>query len=221
MLPDGSPQFYLYQSVFADALAEMERAAALNQRLVRLVDGFCADLLGADVTDAAEVLPDGSFGYIAYDLALFLGDMQVLDGLLAKDPDYASAGLRYRPVRYLEIGCGAGRNLLALKYSEALDWVALHGFDIQAALIAAGQSRLGLAEELFVADAMTADYSAYDVVFSYRPFRDDVMQKRFEAHLHKSLPVGAYVVAPLSLNAAPSRRMRLMGDSNHIWKKVA
>ena len=199
----------------------MERGAALNQQFVRLIDGFCTALLGAEVTDVAEVLPEGSFGYIAYDLALFLGDMQVLDGLLAKDPDYACAGARYRPLRYLEIGCGAGRNLLALKFSAVLDWAELRGFDIQAPLIAAGQARLGLDEELFVADAMTADYGTCDVVFSYRPFSDDAKQKRFEAHLYRPMRVGAYLVAPLSLNTPPSRRMRLMGDCGHIWKKLA
>lgn len=221
-MPDSGDEFDYYRSVFEDVLGDLNDAKFVEEAMARILEGLTGDLIEATGRMAgAKAPPEGSFDYVPINLAMFLRDLRQVDRALEQDPDYACHGTRYRPVRFLEVGCGHGRNLALIRHAEVLDFADLTGFDISEAMVAAGKAAFGLAEEISVADAMTYDYSPYDVIYSYRPFIDDAMQRRYEAHVEKSMQVSAYLLAPLLIEAKPSRRMLKVGTETGLWKKIA
>jgi methyltransferase family protein len=163
---------------------------------------------------------DGAYGYIAYDVPKFLVLLARLDEMLADDADYAAPDRRYRPVSFLEIGCGPGRNLLLVRACGLIGFSRLAGFDINPNAVALGQQAFGLAGELQVADALSFDYGAWDVIYSFRPFSDIEMQQELEAHIARSMRKNAYLLAPLSEDLSLYRELAPIGMSTDIWKKI-
>ncbi len=124
-------------------------------------------------------------------------------------------------MRLVEVGCGFGRTLALIRLADPIDWAELRGFDLNPALIEAGRRRLGLGRELTVADAMGYDFGAADVVYAYRPFIDDDLQARFEAHLQESMKVSAYLLSPMALRDPGARRLIPVGGGGTLYKKIA
>lgn len=205
---------------FRSALVGAERrAGALGRALDALVDrSFASAAVQSAIADATR--DPGQFGYVPLPVQSFLDHLMELDAALAADAEYAIPEKRYRPVRFLEIGAGPGRNLFLVREAGLLDWATATGFDIVEPYVAAGRVAFGLGEDLFVADAAGFDYAPYDVVFTYRPFSDDARQQAFERHLLDSMRLGAYLVAPLSDSFEDSRRLFPVGLSGAMWKKL-
>ncbi|MCR8723224.1 class I SAM-dependent methyltransferase [Frigidibacter sp. ROC022] len=219
---ESEDDYGYYRSVFTDILRELNDAKFVEEAMARTIEGLTGDVIEATgEMDKAKLPPKGSFDYVPINVPGLLRDLRQLDAALAEDPDYACHGTRYRPVRFLEVGCGHGRNLALIRHAGVIDYADLTGFDISEAMIAAGRKGFGLTEEISVADAMTFDYSPYDVIYSYRPFIDDTLQRRYEAHVEKSMKVSAYLLAPLLMEAKPSRRMLKVGTDGNLWKKIA
>lgn len=196
------------------------REAGLCRVVNRLIyDGWPMRANGA-VPDAGFETPKGSHGYITLDLPRFLNFMVELDRLLAADPDFDVPDERYRPVRYLEIGSGPGRNLIIARESRIVNFESVSGFDINPDLIERGH-RLGLETELFVGDALEQDYGGYDVVYSFRPFSDMELQERLESRMVETMDQGAYIIAPLPYDLDLYPQTRRVSDTAEIWKKVA
>jgi SAM-dependent methyltransferase len=211
------------REAFDGAIRDMRRGRWAEEVLARVIDGFVAERIGATPAAAAAEAyrpPEGSFDYISIPIPRLLAALHELDGVLAEDPDYAVRGARYRPVRFLEIGCGPGRNLFVIRQGSPLLWSDLAGIDIAAPLLEAGRAAFGFGQSLIEADARAFDYAPYDVVFSYRPFTDDATQEALEAHIERSMKVGAYLYAPLAINRAPSHRMLQVRDTGELWKKI-
>lgn len=163
----------------------------------------------------------GSFQYIAYDLGMFLKMILDLKEILALDPHYhdedpASA---YRPIRFLEVGCGIGRNLFLLKHAKGLNFATVHGIDIVPEYLQEARRLYQLDENVIQADALEFDYTSYDVIYFYRPFEDEAMEMRFEQRIVDQLRPGGYVLnglgfeTELPMNFEPTEHWR-------IWRKA-
>lgn len=163
---------------------------------------------------------EGSFGYLPINPARFFDLLILIERVLALDPDYDDPALRHRPVRFLDVGCGTGRNLALARTGNVLKTQALAGFDIDANRIAEGKAAFGLDTELSVADAMTYDYAGHDVIFSFRPFHDPDMMQRYESHLVASMQQSAYLIAVLPEDLVRFPELSCVSGAHGIWKKT-
>ncbi len=205
------------------ALADAERCkAALNRSLAALLDHRSGDGAMLPTAEERQSLPghDGSYGYIQIDSARFFDMLIGLDRLLTLDPEYEHPDRRYRPVSFVEVGCGTGRNLVLLRSCGLLDIGAMAGFDINAAQVAAGRDLFDLPDVLSVADAMTYDYGGHDVVYSFRPFHDPDKMAAYETHLVASLRPSAYLIAVLPEDLARFGALDCLDPARNLWKKT-
>lgn len=171
------------------------------------------------VSDDEYQVPTGSYQYIPIEVPRLLRLLTHVDRHLTLDSNYLSDTGRYRPVSFLEVGCGPGRNIMLVQASELLVCHDAKGFDIDEGQVELGKKAFGLEDELFVADATTFDYGAYDVVFTYRPLSDNKKQAALEAHMAATMRPGAYLIAPFPLDISRYPEMSPMGGGVEIWRK--
>ncbi len=193
--------------------------AALDRCLRYLIRHMSHKLLPDPDEDAFEV-PEDSHPYIAIGLVYFTEMLIRMDSLLTLDAAYTHPTLRYRPVSFLEVGSGSGRNMMIVKGSETLLCDRILGFDINPDQIAEGEELFGLQGALEVADAMTYDYGGHDVIFSYRPFSDLTMQRKLEEVIVNSMSPSAYLVAPLAYDLSLYPNMTPVDSQGDIWQKT-
>lgn len=165
-------------------------------------------------------LPDGSYSYIPLNIVRFLDLLTATGELLSLDQDFAKPGQLYRPVRFLEVGCGTGRNVMIAQASQLLHLEACAGFDINSDQVETGRRAFGLADELSVADALTFDYSGFDVVYSYRPFENGKLQRQLEQRFAETMDTGAYLLSPLGFDLNLCPELTYIGAQGQIWKKT-
>lgn len=214
------------------AMARAGAVAALEHELDdlrRCTDGMNAALLaaldramGIDPTDSVAMGYDsraGEYGYIPFHVPFFVQLLVDLNRLLHDDPAYADGPHRYRPVSFLEVGCGTGRNLALARDAGLVRWAGMRGFDINPALIALGQERFGLGDALFVGDAMTERLDGADVIFTYRPFSELDMQHDYEQRLAQEMRPGAYLLSPYPQDIARFPELVAMPGARNIWRK--
>lgn len=192
------------------------RALAASMTRSKLLAGVPTNTETADTE-----LPDGAYDYIPLDLMRFLKLLIDTNDLLVLDPDFAAPGKRYRPVRFLEVGCGAGRNILLARNGNLLDLASCHGFEINSDLVATGKGAFGLDDELSVDDAMTFDYANFDVIYSYRPFHDGALQHQLERRFATTMDLGAYLLSPLGYDLSQCPELTYVGGDGQIWKKTS
>lgn len=215
-------------SRYADSIAQQKSAAlTAYQRegaLCRVILNMVADQWpGRDPAGAKEAdfaRPESSFGYIALDIPRLLTFLMRLDSMLRLDPDFSDGKGRYRPVSFLEVGCGPGRNLVIARHCGLVVWESLAGFDLNPVMIKGGQEQLGLGDALFTADALTFDYGGYDVIFSYRPLSDTDLQTQLEERMVRTMNKGTYFLAPYAYDLTLYPELEPMGDGTEIWKKT-
>lgn len=220
---EDDPEIAYHADALASALGMMRQSVRSIAVLARAIDGYFDETVNRSAEGeavAGYLPPEGSYGYVAYEIPAFLRALDGLDRALAADPDHAVAGARYRPVNFLEVGCGSGRNLFLIRHGAPILWSELTGIEIARPMVEAGARLFGLDDMLICADAMDFDYSPYDVVFSYRPFMDDEKQIAYEAHLARSMKVSAYLLSPMAINRTRSHRWLAVGDSGDLWKKI-
>lgn len=200
--------------------ARHHRHSAAMQRALHGLMARLSDLTAPDTSAPGDTVPTGSHPYIAHAIPALFDLLIDLDRLLCLDPHYADARDRYRPVSFVDVGCGTGRNVMLVRAAHLVSCASVTGFDINASQIAEGQRLFGLGPDLWVADAMAVDYARFDVVFSYRPFAEPALQQVYEAHLAASMAPGAYLVAPLSWDLALYPELEPMGPGPDIWRKT-
>lgn len=115
------------------------------------------------------------------------------------------------PMRFLDVGCGAGSKLVIANGA----FEKVHGFDFNPAYVEKGRAflqRCGLPDAgIQRADALDYDdYGAWDVIYFYRPLKDPTLAARMEARVLEQARPGAVIIAPMSLtigrsNAAAAR----------------
>ena len=99
--------------------------------------------------------------------------------------------------KFLDVGCGGGTKVLvASEY-----FTECHGLDFEADYVAAGQQMLQLTDSdtcrIFQADGLTFDqYDNYDVIYFYRPLRDDALLAQMEDQIFSNAKPGTVILAP-------------------------
>ncbi|MEX0283944.1 MAG: class I SAM-dependent methyltransferase [Paracoccaceae bacterium] len=198
----------------------MTRENAALDRVVRhLVRSISAKSVPADSEKNFEV-PEDSHDYIAIGIPYFMEMQCRLDGILTLDPDYEHPTQRYRPISFLEVGSGSGRNMMLVHTSEILLCERVHGFDFNPDLIREGEQIFDLGGNLEVADAMSYDYGGFDILFSYRPFSNLKMQKQLEARMVETMSPSSYLVAPLFFDLSLYPTLTPVDSRGDIWKKI-
>lgn len=100
-------------------------------------------------------------------------------------------------MRFLDVGCGGGLKVLsALRYFKEAD-----GLDFQQSYVDIAQALLegagATASNAFHADALTFDgYGDYDVIYFYRPIRDQEKIIEMERQIVDQVSEGTILVAP-------------------------
>ncbi len=162
----------------------------------------------------------GAYSYIPIDIDEFFDMMFTLEKCLTNDADYRHTDKPHRPVSFLEVGCGHGRNLHLLRATDRFCFEKISGFDIVPEYVEAGKNFFDLDEDIFMEDAFKFDYGGYDVIYYYRPFSDEKMQRKFENRVLKTMKRGAYIAASLSESLETSRRLISKDDRGRIWKRL-
>lgn len=115
-----------------------------------------------------------------------------------------------QPRRFLDIGCGGGTKVfLASRYFERCD-----GLDLDSGYIAAAQSTLLALDaqecSAFQANAVEFDgYGDYDVIYFFRPMRDDALLDALEDRLMEQVRPGTVIIAPYGSDLKPRGHSRL------------
>ncbi|WP_375176006.1 class I SAM-dependent methyltransferase [Pseudooceanicola sp.] len=98
---------------------------------------------------------------------------------------------------FLDVGCGGGiKTFLASRYHARSD-----GLDYDADYVAAATRTLAVIGRdrcrAFQADGLTFDgYDAYDVIYFYRPMRDDALLAKLEERVFTTAAPGTLILAP-------------------------
>jgi len=171
--------------------------------------------------EAESVTPSsGGYGYVPLEMSELFELMFLLEEVLSDDADYKHADLPHRPLKFVEVGCGIGRNVHLLSCTNRFHLEKVDGFDIVEDYINIGHKHFGADLSLFVDDCMTFDYSGYDVIYFYRPLQDERLEMRFEDYLVSSMKSGAYIVGCFNAKLEKSRRLIRKDDGGRIWKRV-
>ncbi|GAA6201785.1 class I SAM-dependent methyltransferase [Aquicoccus sp. SU-CL01552] len=220
-LTGGRDALSRHAMLLTELRSGLETRARENAALCRTLQRqFFRQCAAATASDAPGFdVPDGSYDYISIGLARFLDLLAQLDVQLAHDPAYACDGARYRPVSFLEIGCGPGHNLELARTAEICRFSACTGFDINPQAIKIGRAAFDLGDAVTAADALEYDYGAPDVIYSFRPFSNPEFQGRLETLIAQTMRPGAYLIAPASLNLEGYPALTPAGGSGDIWRK--
>lgn len=227
---DNVDTFKSAHSYHNDHLARLQLATAAQSRQNAALFNVNNDLLSRlfhksvdpdDLSADYSAVPEGSFEYIPHDPKGFLAMLMDVNACLTIDPDYTDEQRRYRPVNFVEVGCSTGRLLHMAMASRVLVYDRACGFDINADQIEVGKAMFGEEFDIFADDAMAFDFSAFDVVYSYRPFQDPDMQVAYEDHLIASMRPTAYLIAPLQLSLDGRPEIEPMGATSSVWRKVS
>lgn len=163
---------------------------------------------------------DGAYSYIPIDLDEFFDMLFTLETCLKDDPDYRHSEKPHRPLSFVEVGCGHGRNLHLLRSTDRFCMDKIVGFDIALEYIEAGRRYFDLEEDIFVGDAFEFDYGGFDVIYFYRPFSDSTKQKKFEKRVISTMKSGAYIVSSLNEALDKSRQLVPKDERGRIWKRL-
>ncbi|MFP4238451.1 MAG: class I SAM-dependent methyltransferase [Rhodosalinus sp.] len=112
---------------------------------------------------------------------------------------------RSGPTRFLDVGCGGGLKVLtATRVFDGADGVEFDPAHAAAARRLLAQAP-GLDTRVFEVDALQFDgYAGYDVIYAYRPFRDEEKARRMEALIAESVPPGTVLLLPLAVGPPES-----------------
>ena len=218
-----------HRQAAADAISlQTERAdaerckSALDRAINELASHLAKDLPAepVDTDGQRSAKQPGSFRDVPIRVAHLFDRLIVLERLLASDPDYTDKTQRHRPVSFLDVGCGTGRNLILARASGLLRFDALTGFDINAARIKRGRDMFDLGKDLLIADPLTFDYGDYDVVFSFPPFHDMDLMTKYETRLVTTLRSSAYLIAVMPVDLARFPDLDCVDQAQGIWKKT-
>ena len=203
---------------FLESIAEIKERYL---KLVRKCEIYEAALEGPDEWAVPDIHSDeGQFHYIPYNLSDLADTILELAKILPEDPDFKHSRQPIRPVSFVEVGCGIGRNVNLMQRQQDVPITKAVGFDIVPEYIETARRIYGLDEDVFVQDAMTFDYGGFDLIFFYRPFSDDKLEVKFENHLIDSAKTGAVIIAMSNERFSKSRKVAEIGEAGTIYKKL-
>ncbi len=197
-IPRGNPIILRAALRLSDALTDLDAALTEPARHrtqpaapVRNQIGATADSL----PDTGFDMPRGTCSDIRLAIPRCLPVLGEPDMQLSNGPAFAAEDdQRDRPVAFVGLGRGPGRNVISAQSCGVCRFSHVSGYDI--------------------------DSAAHDVAFSFRPFSSDRMQGQREAHIAATIRPGGYPLAPLSHDLGRYPALIPVDRSYVIWKKI-
>lgn len=150
------------------------------------------NMLGRNSQDDASK-DHGCFADISLPHSLFIEHVHAAHRvLLAKGLDH--------PTRFLDVGCGGGLKVLsAAKFFDQAE-----GLEFDPGYVASAQSLFDKAAtdrcRVIQADGLTyKDYSQHDVIYFYRPMRDEKRLRQLERQIVTTARPGTLIIAPYQM----------------------
>lgn len=221
-------------------VSRLARRLARAQSVAGYLEGFLLMEVQSDRDQSSRETPaeSGRYPYIPYGCASFI---QVL--LMVKDLygdsfngtiDCAHCGSSVSTKRtFVDVGCGiADKVVLAAKVGYEA-----HGIEVDPYLLGRVKDKYmfrecreprcsrelpGIASSqdtltLYPLDALTFDYSGFDVIYFYRPFKDATLERELEQRIWRQAKPGAYVIAcGAQTTPPPSARFRAIKEVDEI-----
>ncbi|MBE3639613.1 methyltransferase domain-containing protein [Mangrovicoccus algicola] len=184
--------------------------AAMRERVSDRLFAQLHALLNEEEQDPA-AREHGCFADIPLAQSLFLREMHAARRcLIAARPG--------RPMRFLDIGCGAG--LKVISAAPYFDRCAGLEYDPGYAARARGLFA-GLPHDrcrVIEGDALSfAGYGDFDVLYFFRPMRDDATLARLEARIAAGARPGTLLVAPYRIFATRAADLGCAHVAGHVW----
>lgn len=161
----------------------------------------------------------GHWDYVAYDIDNFLNHMEEAYELLGS----------HEGKKFIDVGCGVGTKVhLASMYFDSYG-IELHKPYVKAArklnrpkkFFKYGRYEVqDKTQRIFEQDALTFDYSTYDVIYFFRPMNDDDMQKRLERRIYRQAKPGAIIVPIFRIGEVPQNVRHIRTPSKEIYVKT-
>ena len=142
------------------------------------------------LTQSQEVLDNGGFADIPLAQSLFLRSVHAAKRCLM-------AMQKHNDTRFLDVGCGAGIKLMsAAPFFDYCD-----GLEFDAGYVQLAQSILRALRDdscqVIAGDALEFDnYDTYDVIYFYRPLREDALLIEMEQRIVEQASAGTLLIAP-------------------------
>lgn len=138
-----------------------------------------------------EAVAAGKWWYIGCDLDMFYDTLTKLGEQLGCIPNTVDFFNIEPSKKFLDVGCGTG---ITLHIAAALGFDA-YGIENDPATLELLQSTHGITDRIIVRDALTyTDYHNYDVIFCYRPFSNEDLQRQLETKIMASMKQHAILV---------------------------
>jgi SAM-dependent methyltransferase len=189
------------------------------QRLQKQMQILMRTLARFDELSARYMADEGSYAYIPLHLEDFTDSLVDLEAALTTDKEYKHPKLPHRPITYLEVGCGIGRNLFVVLHGSGLQIKKARGIEISLPYVVQAREFFSLHEEVSVNDAMKFDYSEYDVIYFYRPFSDEKLERKFERRLIRQAKPGSYLVGHLNSLFDKTKSLTPVHPFSRVYKK--
>lgn len=125
--------------------------------------------------------------------------------------------------KFVDVGCGIGSKLAL---AQAFGFVT-YGVEIDPELAKiARRICYGGSMNIIEGDALEQDYGEYDVVYFYRPFAEEKLEKRLEQRIVTTAKPGAIILANLKCDGMKPWRpqdklVESIDGSNTIYRRLA
>lgn len=215
---------YLVEN-FEDNLKALKKTQARIDVLQRAFSGF------DDRYNTTYRAEEGAYHYIPVDLGDYIDNLLDLVECLRQDPAYKAKGTYvnpidpddkgpgFRPISFVEVGCGLARNLFVTMHGSGIPLKEARGFDISPHYIEQARRFFFLENHVEVGDALTYDYTRFDVVYFARPFHDEKLERKFEKRMISQLRPGAYVMCYLPAMLCESNELVQRDVFGRLWQK--
>ena len=170
-----------------------------------LLDVYENILAGHGPRDTNRVRKSGEFAYIPLNLAAFEAQIQQVRGFIS-----VGKGLKdgyddpHPDFSFIDVGCGIGSKVFLARefvgYRGRADGIERHKPYVRVArrlLKYSGCSSGSNDGKIICGNAITADFSKWDVIYFYCPIADVAKQQQLEKRIITTAKPGAYILANL------------------------
>ena len=143
----------------------------------------------------------GSYRYIPLPLGIFVSQISAV-------VDYTNP---YNYPSWIDVGCGIGTKVLLAQHMG----FNAHGIDLNRRYVALARRLTRQNHKIILGNALEHDYSGYDVIYFYKPFKNDYLEEQLEAHLIGTAQPGAIFMANLKNYQLWSEKFK--DRVEHLW----
>lgn len=136
----------------------------------------------------------GEYEFISLPFETFIKQLDIIKGIWAKQyplivwPGYGAYGSGQQ---FVDVGCGIGTKMLAAKEHLYCRVSGIENHKPYATIA----KKLVYNSNIIIQDALTVDYSSFDIIYFYCPLQDIKKQKTLEERIIDTAKSGAYILA--------------------------